>query len=191
MAGDSKDLIPAVIDLLGIIEENLSYWFVEQLRPGDVFIDVGAHIGYFSLLASGKVGEFGAVVSIEPSPTTFKSLEKNISLNPALRNVRAVNLAASDKERVVRIYRGPETSTGLTSMNDRRGNVFEAEVNSAPLPRILTSSEFQRMRIIKIDVEGAEFQVVEGLLASPASPSGPSGQLAAPHFAAWSKGIPT
>jgi FkbM family methyltransferase len=164
MAGNTKDLIPAVIDLLGAIEENLSYWLLEQLQPGDIFVDVGAHIGYFSLLASGRVGASGGVVAIEASPANFEWLTQNIALNPGLQNIRAVNVAASDSQGTVSIYRGPEQSTGLTSILQRRGNVFEAEVTCAPLVQILTPSELRRTRLIKIDVEGAEFQVVAGLL---------------------------
>ena len=166
IAGDTRDIIPAIIDFLGVFEENLSYWFIEQLRPGDVFVDVGAHVGYFSLLASVSVGASGRVIAIEASPATFGLLMRNISLNPKLKNIRAVNCAASDVEGRVKIYRGPKESTGLTSIFPRKGNIFEAEVGTKPLVEILTTAEIQRMRIVKIDVEGAEFHVVEGLFQS-------------------------
>lgn len=69
----------------------------ERLKPGDVFVDVGANIGYFSLLASKLVGPGGRVVAIEASPEVFDLLRRNLELNKA-HNVRAVNVAISDRE---------------------------------------------------------------------------------------------
>jgi FkbM family methyltransferase len=113
-----------------------------------------------------RVGVSGRVVAIEASPVTYELLIKNIGLNPELQNIRAVNCAASDVTGRARIYRGPDESTGLTSVLPRKGNVFEAEVGTKPLIEILTPAEIQRLRMVKIDVEGAEFQVVEGLFQS-------------------------
>ena len=67
-SGNTKDTIPALLYYLGMVEDNLTYWFEEQLRPGDIFVDVGAHIGYFSLLEAQHVGASGGVVAIEASP---------------------------------------------------------------------------------------------------------------------------
>ena len=165
MAGNTRDLIPALVDLFGILEENLTYWFEDQLQPGDVFVDVGAHFGYFTLFAASRVGSAGGVVAVEASPATYRLLQHNIALNPTLDNIRAVNLAASDTGGTLPVYRSQEETTGLTSLNPRPGASLEAKVASKTLWEILTPDERKRMRIVKIDVEGAEFQVVEGLLA--------------------------
>lgn len=72
-----------------VIEQNLA--------PGDVFVDIGANIGYDTLLAASRVGAQGTVISIEASPRTFALLQRDIAANPFAANVRAVNAAVSDR----------------------------------------------------------------------------------------------
>jgi len=86
-----------------------------RLAPGDAFVDVGANIGYFSLLASKLVGESGLVVAIEPSPTIFAVLESNLARNRA-HNVRAVCVAASASTGMLRLFRGPDSNIGRTTV---------------------------------------------------------------------------
>ncbi|MDE3154025.1 MAG: FkbM family methyltransferase [Acidobacteriota bacterium] len=164
-AGTTGDLIPMAIRLFGVLEENLSYWCEACLAEGDVFVDVGAHLGYFSLLASRLVGPAGRVVAIDASPATFAGLERNVALNPHAANVRAVCAVAAASRGTCPVYRGPEHSTGITSVHPRplTGNRFEAEVAAAPLAGLLSDDEIRRARLVKIDVEGSEFDVVAGL----------------------------
>src|SRR5207247_10608255 len=119
--------------------------------------DVGANIGYFTLLASKLVGDSGAVVAIEAFPATFDALQRNLARNRA-RNVRAVNAAASDCNSVVRLFRGPATHIGLTKIlveeGIRRGLEFECEVTVAPFTIVLRSGELQLARLLKIEVVG-------------------------------------
>ncbi len=166
MAGTTRDLIPLAIRLFGVLEENLSYWCESCLAPGDVFVDVGAHVGYFSLLASHLVGPSGGVVAIEASPATFALLQRNLALNPHAANVRALAVVAGEGEGARAVYRGPEHSTGISSIRPRplTGNRFEAEMAMAPLAALLSTDELARARLIKVDVEGSEFEVIDGLL---------------------------
>jgi FkbM family methyltransferase len=113
-------------------EPCLTCWILEQLAPGDVFIDVGANIGYYSLLASKLVGEFGLVVAIEPSPTIFNSLKNNLALN-RVGNIRLVNMAVSDQLQVLRLFIGPEWNVGLTTTVEKSSFKFEGQVLAAPL----------------------------------------------------------
>src|SRR5262249_887460 len=103
VSGDTRDFIQRFIYFFGMWEPCLTCWILEQLAPGDVFIDVGANIGYYSLLASKLVGEFGLVVAIEPSPTIFNTLKNNLALNKA-RNIRLVNMAVSDRPQGLRLF---------------------------------------------------------------------------------------
>jgi len=135
---------------------------VEQLAPGDVFIDVGANIGYYTLLASKLVGELGLVVAIEPSPTIFNTLKNNLALNKA-RNIRLVNMAVSDRPQVLRLFRGPEWNVGLTTTVEKSSFKLEGEVIAEPLSDILKPEEIQKARLVKIDVEGAEWAVAAGM----------------------------
>jgi FkbM family methyltransferase len=158
------DFIQGFIYLFGTWEPNLTAWLRSRLQPGDVFVDVGANIGYFSLLASEAVGKGGKVVAIEASPSIFAELKANLLLND-VRNVRAVNMAVLDRKGTVAISRGPAYNQGMSSIVPTGADfTHEAEVEGGPLGDLLTDEEIARVRLIKIDVEGAEWQVVEGLL---------------------------
>jgi len=163
LAGNTKDMIQQYIYFFGVWEPQLTDWISKRLRPGDTFIDVGANIGYYSLLGSKLVGETGSVVAIEASPRIFRELEANLVRNHAL-NVRSVNIAASDRAGKVRLFRGPEHNFGETSMFEFPGFQPEGEVEAAPLGAILKPGEMSSARLIKIDVEGAEAAVLPGLI---------------------------
>jgi len=166
IAGDAQDILTQYVYYFGVWEPHITRWVRRRLRQGDTFIDVGANIGYYTLLASRCVGPAGRVVAIEASPTIFRALQDNLARN-RVRNVRAVNVAASDRRGVVRLFLGPVTNRGLTTMLPEEAAKyaceFECEVQAGPLAAILGSEEVRRARLIKIDVEGAEWPVVEGL----------------------------
>lgn len=165
IAGNTKDTIPAILYYLGVVEDNLTYWFDEQLRDGDIFVDVGAHIGYFTLLEAKRVGASGGVVAIEASPTMFSSLVHNIELNPDLKpRIRALNICALDTDGTVELFEGPEHHTGGSSVRPRPLAKSPVRVPAMRLADVLTPEEVARMRLMKIDVEGAEFETVAGLL---------------------------
>lgn len=156
------DQIGTFIYLFGIWEPHISAWISSRLKPGDVFIDVGANVGYYSLLASRIVGETGKVVAVEASPSIYEMLRENIALNAAT-NITPINMAVSDRPGTVEIYRGPAFNLGLTSMHDTHPDaVLEATVPAGPLASI-AGPDLARARLIKIDVEGAEWEVVRGL----------------------------
>jgi FkbM family methyltransferase len=164
--GNTEDFIQALVYFFGVWEPNLTRWIQRRLRRGDVFVDVGANIGYYSLLASRLVGPTGSVVAIEPSASIIASLQRNLDAN-GVTNVRVVPMAVSDAARTLRLFRGPDDNRGQTTTRHVAGDArftFEAEVRAAPLAAILTEAEIRRARLIKIDVEGAEFAVVSGLL---------------------------
>ena len=77
------DMIPRMIFYFGFWEPNNSALIGSILKPGDVFVDVGANIGYYTLLGSSLIGAQGRVVSIEPSPAIFAQLQENTSANGA------------------------------------------------------------------------------------------------------------
>ena len=167
IAGDSRDIVQQYIYYFGVWEPNLTRWVLRNLAPGDVFIDVGANVGYYSLLASQRVGERGSVVAIEASPTTFQTLRHNLALNSA-DNVRVVNVAVYHSKTVMKLFRGTEYEIGRATIMDdeclKQGFEIECEVNAEPLGAILQSEEMQNARLIKIDVEGAEWAAVQGIL---------------------------
>ncbi len=163
VAGNTADNLSRKLFFFGIWEPNLTHWMCGQLRPGDTFVDVGANLGYYSLLASKIVGDTGNVIAIEASPRNAAQLERNLALNRT-RNVRAVQAAVTDRVGTVSFYQGPAGRPGQSSVAKRKGMAYECEVPTAPLCEILTPHETATARIIKIDVEGAECAAVAGLL---------------------------
>jgi len=132
------------------------------LRPGDVFIDIGAHIGYHSYLAAGLVGAFGAVYAFEPDPGVFERLRRNLESFPA---AHALNVALFEQDTEVAFERSPvpnESGWGtLTTVRDtQRGQ--RITVPCLSLDSWSSSQDLSRLRLIKLDAEGSEPRVVLG-----------------------------
>jgi FkbM family methyltransferase len=162
---DPTEIVGKYIYYFGIWEPCLSSWLLERLKPGDVFIDIGANIGYFSLLASRIVGPYGQVVAVEALPDIAQILSHNIKLNGAA-NVRFVNVAAWDKDDLLMFFTDSHLSaksTCLESHADKWELKHKCEVKAQPLSGILTQPEIQSARFVKIDVEGAEIEVISGM----------------------------
>jgi FkbM family methyltransferase len=168
MRVDAEDIVGRYIYYFGIWEPNLTNWIRERLVPGDVFIDVGANIGYYSMLASQLVGDSGRVVAIEAAPQTFSMLSGNVERNHLL-NVRSVNVAAWHCEESLQIFAKPGHS-GMTTVIPERADRWNLKpscaVRGVPLSKLLSSEEMKAARLIKIDVEGAEWHVIMGLRPS-------------------------
>jgi FkbM family methyltransferase len=163
---DAEDIVGKYIYYFGIWEPNLTNWITQRLKPGDVFVDVGANIGYFSSLASKLVGDSGKVVSIEALPQIFNRLKGNLEMNSA-RNVRLANVAVWHQDEQVKMFSQSEHPSGTTSLMPAWADQWQlktiSEVSARPLPSILTPEEIKTVRLIKIDVEGAEWNVVTGM----------------------------
>lgn len=164
MAGDTVEVHQQFLYFFGIHEPNLTGWMRRQLRGGDVLVDVGAHIGYYTLLGSRLVGTRGGVIAVEPSPRALHALNANVNRNGAM-NVRVIHAAAGARRETVTIYRTPEMNQGLANLRPDPdvSTVPEAEVAAAPLFDMLTPTEVARVRVVKVDAEGAEGDVVEGM----------------------------
>ena len=163
---DARDGCGRFIYYFGVWEPTLTEMVERRLKPGDCFVDVGDNVGYFSLLGSKLVGHSGKVVSIEAVPRTFAILRKNLNANGA-ENVRALNVAAWDKEETLTFFVSLDTidstSTGLPSLAQERGLTEQCSVHAAPLSLLLRPDEIVGARLIKIDIEGGERNVVAGL----------------------------
>src|SRR5829696_3347330 len=147
-----------------IIEHNFTP------KNGDIVIDVGAHIGPYTLKASKLVGLNGKVVAIEAAPDNFDILNRNIQLNK-LTNVIALNYAAYSKEDKIKIYlpsKEKEEESSYTKYNtimtERVHNEKKfVEINANTLYYLLQSNGIKHeVNWIKIDVEGAEYEVLKG-----------------------------
>jgi FkbM family methyltransferase len=158
----THDLVQRCIYHYGVWEPNLTQWISERLRPSDVFVDVGANCGYFTLLGASCVGPGGSVVAVEPSPAIASLLRENLERNHA-RNVRVAELAVSDHRGEVRLFSGPRANSGMTTTVAADRTEGGIAVPCMPLPDCLSEHELKRARVIKIDVEGAEWSVLTGL----------------------------
>jgi FkbM family methyltransferase len=144
--------------------------FKKLVKEGDTIIDLGANIGYFTLLAARLVGEKGRVYSFEPEPKNFKYLKKNIELN-GYKNVFPQNKAVSDKNGKIKLYichydSGHHTINqhkGIDSCKpDFKDKEEFVEIETVRLDDFLEGRE-QKVDVMKIDIEGAEMLALSGM----------------------------
>lgn len=162
IAGDTRDMIQRYLYLFGCWEPDLTAWLTSRLSPGRTFVDVGANIGYFSLLAARRVAPAGGVVAIEALPATFERLAANVERNH-LDNVRCLNVAAGRERGSIMLYGGDTNNSGTTTTLETPGLAQLGEVERAPLAELLSGDEIATTRVVKVDVEGAEHDVLVGL----------------------------
>jgi len=132
------------------------------LQPGDVFVDVGANIGYFSLLAASRVGARGRVFAFEPDPDNFRLLEANAELNGSAGCVTAVQAALAETAGAGRLYLSRD------NLGDHRVFAGDDPRDSVPI-RQYRGSEYlagrvDRIDLVKVDTQGSEYQVIAGLM---------------------------
>jgi len=165
---DLRDFIGSRLFHFGVWEPNVTAVVLDALRPGDVFCDVGANIGYYTVLASRLVGPTGMVVAVEPSPTALRRLHDNIALN-GLTNVRVVAAAVTASRGRIALYTPLSGNAGTASTVSRPGHAEQADVAALPLTDILTPDEMARLRLVKIDIEGGEGPVLANILEERAA----------------------
>jgi FkbM family methyltransferase len=156
------DKIQRYIFYFGVWEPAITAFIRGSLAPGDKFVDVGANIGYYTCLAATLVGPSGAVYAIEASPRIFALLQENVELN-GLTNVHAYNNAVFDRSERLQLFSYKETNIGRTSLVRERPGAIVEEVDARPLPELIDWSALRNVRLIKIDVEGAEWPVIKGV----------------------------
>lgn len=130
-----------------------------ELEEGMVFLDVGAHIGKYAVRAAVKVGDSGRVVAVEPDRDNFQLLVKNIALN-GLRNCIPLRIAAYSSEGEITLFKGPSSAEHSTSEDFGKGSY---KVQARVLDNVLKEIGVAGLDLIKIDVEGAEIDVLRGL----------------------------
>lgn len=162
VSGNTADHIQRRIHLFGVWEPNLSRWMAGYLRPGDVVVDVGANIGYFSLLAAKQVGPTGRVLAFEPVPSICQRLRQNLAANAAT-NVEVMPIALSESSGEVEIYRGPQRNLGKSGTLPSANATSEGRVVKERGAEVIDRNLWPSIRVVKIDVEGDEFAVLKGL----------------------------
>jgi FkbM family methyltransferase len=133
------------------------------LKPGMTVLDIGAHQGFYTLLASSKVGSRGSVVAFEPSPREMRRLHINLILNRC-HNVSTVKKALNDTAADADFYvcRGVETGCNSLYPPVVAERTEKIRIKTTTLDAYLNDASLDRVDFIKIDVEGAELSVLRG-----------------------------
>jgi FkbM family methyltransferase len=155
--------------MTGHWEPVITSYIRAHLKSGDIFLDVGANIGYYSLLASRIVGHQGKVFAIEASPSIHKRLMRNVGLN-RYTNIKGINAAASSKPGELSIFLADAGnlghSTTVETLAEQEGMTFEAKVPADTLENLVGLQNLRNARFVKIDVEGHEIGVLAPLFES-------------------------
>ena len=143
----------------GCFEPFLTELVANELRPGDTVLDLGAHIGYYTLLFARLVGPGGRVVALEPDPDNFALLERNVALN-GYRNISAYNLAAAEGPGRRALYKSADNA------GDHRLHAAEAGRSAVPVDAVAVDDLFRdrgNIGFVKMDVQGSEGSALEGM----------------------------
>ena len=154
---DRRDkLITPMIEETANWEGDVTRYLTSVLRPGMVFVDVGANVGYFSVLASRLVGRTGTVVSIEPEPRTLQLLRANLWRN-GCTNAVVLPIAATSTTGRAQLVQN-EVGLAGSSLEERPGEGTLA-VPSAALDELLAG---WRVDVLKVDIERHEHLALQG-----------------------------
>lgn len=140
-------------------EPSVVHFIRDKVRGGDVCIDVGCNIGYLSLLMKRQVGSTGRVLSFEPDPITASLAQVNFQLNDLQVELRATALAETKGQ--IDFYRASDSAYSGLADTGRKKLLRKLKVEADILDNILGSLDRQ-IKLLKIDVEGAELQVLKG-----------------------------
>jgi FkbM family methyltransferase len=149
-----------------LYEPHVRECFRALLKPGDVYIDVGAHIGFHSVFASHRVGKEGRIFAFEADPINFKRLRKNLLQFPS---AQAINAAVWDQTGSLTFQRScTKSESGWGSVSAVRDfqTGEHVEVSSLALDEWFRDSKLERWDAMKLDAEGSELAVLRGAKAS-------------------------
>jgi len=134
----------------------------ELLAPGAVVYDIGANVGYFTLLAAQMVGASGHVYAFEPNPAVLPQLRNNIAIN-ALDNVTVLPVALSDTEGRATFYAVGGANSGTSSLRAEVGENIEVEVEVVRMDTLVQAQGLRPPDVVKMDIEGAECLALAGM----------------------------
>lgn len=145
----------------GFYEKYETDLFKKIVKNGMVVVDIGANIGYYTLIAAELVGKNGKVFAFEPEPQNYALLVRNIEVN-GYKNVVPVQKAVSDKVGTTRLYLSPDGNTGWHRIYDSHNGWDSIEIETVTLDEFFKDKEGE-IDIIKMDVEGAELTILQGM----------------------------
>lgn len=157
-------LVSREIVRFGVHEKGITDYVFSTIKKGDFVVDLGANIGYYTLIFAKLVGQEGQVVSFEPEISNFKILQKNIRKNH-YNNTKIENSAVSNKNEKTKLY--------LSKMGTGTHRLFEAPIIDNGVTQIVNvttlddylknNGMMQNISLIKMDIEGSEFNALQGM----------------------------
>jgi len=140
---------------LGSYELEKQLAFQEIIQSGKIIYDLGANVGFYSLLSSVLTGKTGKVIAFEPVPRNLYYLQKHIEIN-RIKNVQIIDAAVSNESRFVTFDMGPHSSMGKISKDG------SLQVRTVVLDSLVDKGEIPSPDYLKIDIEGAEYLALVG-----------------------------
>ena len=151
-------------------EEGTFKLIVDNVNDGSIFLDIGANIGLYSILAGKKVGKTGKVISIEPHSINFSSLLKNIKINELSDRIIPINIALTDEQCFLpfNYYKLDSASTGSQLGKNGYDDFLFKEIitelkYATSIDYLINNGLIPIPNIVKIDVDGLEYQILQGM----------------------------
>jgi len=162
---DPSDYVQSWILNEGCFEAKTFGLITSVLREGDCFIDIGANVGQFSLAAAACVGASGRVIAIEPNPSICTELLVNRRLNGFENKIEVIAAALAEDSKCLRFQMPPSNNRGMSRECDpaNKGSEETFIVPALSLANLLQSIGVGKVKFVKIDVEGAELRVLQGM----------------------------
>jgi len=149
-----------IFNLLGSGEEYETDLLKKELNPGDYFIDIGANVGYYSFIASERIGPSGKVFAFEPDPDNFRVLKENIAAL-GYKNIVPIQKAVANQSGKLKFYLSGRIKGDHRLYDSCDGRRF-IEVETLKLDDYCSECA-GRVKAIKIDIQGAEFSALMGM----------------------------
>jgi len=159
---NKKDPVISCALALDVYEKFETELFKREIKPGMTVIDVGANIGYYTIMSADMVGPTGKVICVEPDSQSVEMLKKNIEANK-FNNIECINKALSDKEGVVGFYSSVKNRADNRIYDPGDGRVY-TEIKTTTLDKILSPDT--KIDFLKIDIQGAEALAIDGMKES-------------------------
>jgi FkbM family methyltransferase len=153
---------PEIVEMaLGAYEPWTTRILSQILRPGMHFLDIGAHVGYYTLLSGAIVGENGRVYAFEPEPKNSKALRENVA-SAGLRNVTIFSYAVGNQAGTAKLYVHPEGSGYHSLFPLIAEGLTEILIDVVRLDDLIRRGEVKRADVVKLDIQGAELTALRG-----------------------------
>lgn len=158
---DKNDRVVSMeLILSGVWEEYETNLFKKHLKPGNIVLDIGANIGYHTLIAAERVGKTGHVYAFEPDPKNFQLLKKSVEVN-GYKNVTLEQVALSNKNGQGKLFLSNEDNYGDLRIFDSQDMRASTQIKLMALDTYFKDKNPQ-IDVIKLDVQGSEALVITG-----------------------------